>query len=89
MYKTTYEIVIALVDGSEPVPLADDGDATGLASAALAQAKACRDIDIYANGIGVIVPYHSIDYIAVTPTRTEVEDPTDDTCITDDDEEGD
>ena len=37
----------------------------------------------------VIIPYHAIDFVAVTPTRTEVEDPTDDTCITDDDEEGD
>lgn len=97
MYKTTYELSVAQA-GSEDIWVISDADPTpGAATAALNQIKAYRDIDTVIDGgegapvevFHGIIPYHAIDYIAVTPTRTEVENPTDDTCITDDDEEGD
>lgn len=91
MYKTTYELDV--IFGATELLLTDDDPTPGAASTALAQIKACRDIDslmIDSDAAqNVIIPYHAIDFVAVTPTRTEVEDPTDDTCITDDDEEGD
>lgn len=97
MYKTTYELGVAQA-GSEDIWVISDADPTpGAATAALNQIKAYRDIDtVMAGGedapaevFHIIIPYHAIDYITVTPTRSEVEDHTDDTCITDDDEEGD
>lgn len=92
MYKTTYQLTVGDSTHSTTV-FVDDAPTVGAASAALAQIKACRDVDSVIPGdnaaVVMIIPYHAIEYAMVEPTRTEVEDPTDDTCITDDDEEGD
>lgn len=85
MYKTTYELEVAIF-GQEDTRTFTDADPTpGAATAALNQIKSCRDIDtVMAGGEGapaevlnVIIPYHAIDCVAVLPTRAETEDPVD------------
>lgn len=94
MYKTTYAIDVIRSNGSD-THFSDADPTPGAASAALAQIKACRDIDsLKADDEGVfhvIIPYHAIDFVVVTTTRTETEDPADDTlknCTEDSGDDG-
>lgn len=77
MYKTTYELAVMSRSGGDPSLLEGAAAAT-----ALNQVKSCRDIDVIMSApdnpiLIAIVPYHSIDYVAVIPTRSEEEDPVD------------
>lgn len=82
MYKTIYSISIKVKGQEHPWDFAES-----IASTALNQIKACRDVDVYMQieGVpqGIIIPYHAIEYVVVTTTRTETEDPVDDNCIVD------
>lgn len=83
MFATTYEVTVTLANCTA-VPFTDADPTVGAAGAALAQVKACRDIDSFAvnegEKIGVIIPYHAIDYVTVEATRASEEDPVDDNC---------
>lgn len=101
MYKTTYELMARVIGAGNGVIFADTDPTPGAATAALNQIKSCRDIDtVVVNDdstpapgetVNVIIPYHAIDYILVLPTRSETEDPVDDTlknCTEGEDDDG-
>lgn len=82
MYKTQYSLAV-WIKGAESPEIISDAAIPSSGTTALNQIKACRDIDFSHNGIGMIIPYHAIEYVVVTTTRTETEDPVDDNCIVD------
>lgn len=69
MYKTQYSLEVHITGVDDSTQLED--------SAALHQIKSCQNIDVP----GLIIPYHAVEYVVVTTTRTETADPVDDNCI--------
>lgn len=72
MYKTQYSLEVHITGVDDSTQLEDS-------TAPLHQIKSCQNIDVP----GLIIPYHAVEYVVVTTTRTETEDPVDDNCIVD------
>lgn len=87
MYKTFYELNVYIKGVEHPYDFLDDENYSS-GTAALMQVKAGRNIDVVASFGGVqnnvIIPYHAIEYVVVSPDRQEGPDPVDDNCNTGD-----
>ena len=79
MYANSYKVTVKTAGGSTVV----FNDATDAGAGASAYGAVDTGIDIKANVSGKlnIIPFHAVDTVVVEITRSEVDDPTDETCV--------
>lgn len=79
MYVTKTKVVITTIGGFSAT--ADDAVSAGQGTGAYNALEMKRDVKILAENEITFIPYHAVDHAIITITRSEEEDPVDDTCV--------
>lgn len=79
MYANSYEVTVKTLGGTTVV----FNDAVDAGAGAAAYGAIDNQADIKANVSGNlnIIPFHAVDSVVIELTRSEVDDPTDETCV--------
>lgn len=81
MYANSYKVTVKTLGGNTIV--FDDSTDTGAGAAAYGALDNGQDIKANVSAKLNIVPFNAVDSAVVEVTRSEVDDPTDETCVTD------
>ena len=76
-------IKVEITTGGGYSTTADDATIAGVGAVAWADLQSQKDLIIQTATGWEFVPFHAVDHAIVTMTRSEVEDPDDPTCVTD------
>ena len=80
MYVNSYKVTVKTLGGTTIV--FDDAVDAGSGAAAYAALDGGYDIKAYVSGNLNIVPFHAVDSAVIEVTRSEQEEPADETCVT-------
>lgn len=78
MYANSYKVTVKTAGGNTVV--FNDAVDAGAGASAYGAVDNGQDIKANVSGKLNIVPFHAVDVVEVEVTRSEVDDPTDETC---------
>lgn len=85
MYSNSYKVTVKTLGGTSVV--FNDASDTGAGAAAYAALDMQSDIKAYVSSKLNIIPFNAVDSAVVEVTRSEAEDPEDETCVAETTEE--
>lgn len=80
MYANSYKVTVKTLGGTSLV--FDDSVDAGAGASAYGAVDNGQDIKANISGKLNIVPFHAVDSVVVEVTRSEVDAPADETCVT-------
>lgn len=85
IYTNSYSVTIKTLGGTTVT--ANDATIAGVGASAWACIQAGEDVQIQTADGYTFVPFHAIDSVTVTITRSEAEEPEDETCVVESEED--